>query len=574
MIRSCKRALSLFLAVLLCFYALSVRTEAALSDVGIPEIGPASDSLRLPKSVQEAEPEPVNYRDTLYQDFVFKEDGDVGTAQQFYVNTGGPALMDYYMERHYTEVSKPLQKTYRTELKELQSQINTAQQDLKAAEKARKSFNNNYNAEMSTIKNKYHTTKQTQIRESKLAELKGKKADLGKQVDAKRADLNNLKQQKQAARKTTADKMPRSGKLYKIYKGVMIVYSVVVGALGIKDMWDNPEVGYKSAYLETLATGMRAASNVFGMLSWYPPFAGPALGFAIGEMILTSETVKAFLNRHVPRIWGYDELAKAKNWVDQKIFFSYLNWYYGSDKQVEEINIRKNAHIANKLTTDSVSGMLPPGVFRIVQGATACARQINAYKPNIYLYPEALTEMSLRFAHPSAVSVSDPLYPRGGWRCTALPDGTLYSDGTAHSFLFYEAVTSDRYYQREAGFLIPAEDREDTFGSILADYGLNPQEIEDFNAYWCAKLEPGCDYAMYPQLTETVDAAMPMQVSPQPDSILRIWFAFVKNGRPAVAAVPQSFARDGSTLVEWGGFFLDEPESDDLTEPSGADLFP
>ena len=47
----------------------------------------------------------------------------------------------------------------------------------------------------------------------------------------------------------------------------------------------------------------------------------------------------------------------------------------------------------------------------------------------------------------------------------------------------------------------------------------------------------------------------------------------MKNGTPAVSAVPRGFARDGSTLVEWGGFFLDEPESDALPEPSGADPF-
>ncbi|MBQ1371339.1 MAG: hypothetical protein IIY70_00275, partial [Oscillospiraceae bacterium] len=112
------------------------------------------------------------------------------------------------------------------------------------------------------------------------------------------------------------------------------------------------------------------------------------------------------------------------------------------------------------------------------------------------------------------------------------------------------------YYQTREGFVIPAEYRAECFRSILAGYGLNPQEIADFNEFWCEKLEPGCDYAMYPQLTDRIDAAMPMTVEPAPDSILRIWFAFVKNGTPAEAAVPQTFERNGSTVVEWGGFFL------------------
>ena len=90
----------------------------------------------------------------------------------------------------------------------------------------------------------------------------------------------------------------------------------------------------------------------------------------------------------------------------------------------------------------------------------------------------------------------------------------------------------------------------------MTAYGLNEQEIADFNAFWCGKLESGCDYAMYPQLTQTVDAAMPVTISPQPDTVFRIWFAFVRDDTPQREAVPEALTRDGFTAVEWGGFFL------------------
>ena len=72
----------------------------------------------------------------------------------------------------------------------------------------------------------------------------------------------------------------------------------------------------------------------------------------------------------------------------------------------------------------------------------------------------------------------------------------------------------------------------------------------------CEKLMPCHEYAMYPQLTETVDVAMPVTVAPDPDSMLRIWFAFVQDEAPAVQTEPEPFIRKGLSAVEWGGFFL------------------
>ena len=50
---------------------------------------------------------------------------------------------------------------------------------------------------------------------------------------------------------------------------------------------------------------------------------------------------------------------------------------------------------------------------------------------------------------------------------------------------------------------------------------------------------------------------MPVTVTPAPDTVLRLWFAFVKDSEPLREADIQSFDRDGFTLIEWGGFFLD-----------------
>ena len=165
------------------------------------------------------------------------------------------------------------------------------------------------------------------------------------------------------------------------------------------------------------------------------------------------------------------------------------------------------------------------------------------------------TEFAVTFARPELLTVSDPLYEEG-WRGTAEPDGRLYANGQACGYLFYESLTDPYAYQYQEGYVIPAGARAETFTEILRGYGLNDTEIADFNEFWCSKLEAGCDYAMYPQLNDTLDQTMPVTVSPEPDSVGRIWFAFEKNAKPEIQAKPQPFAREGFTVIEWGGFFL------------------
>ncbi|MBQ8078534.1 MAG: hypothetical protein IJ236_01110, partial [Oscillospiraceae bacterium] len=131
----------------------------------------------------------------------------------------------------------------------------------------------------------------------------------------------------------------------------------------------------------------------------------------------------------------------------------------------------------------------------------------------------------------------------------------------SYGYLFYESLTDPSDYQTTDGFVIPAENREAVFTQILRGYGLNAAEIADFNEFWCSKLEAGRSYAMYPQLGDTLDVTMPLTVSPAPDSIGRIWFAFEKDAVPQHAAKPEAFARDGFTVIEWGGFFLHPSDS-------------
>lgn len=185
---------------------------------------------------------------------------------------------------------------------------------------------------------------------------------------------------------------------------------------------------------------------------------------------------------------------------------------------------------------------------------------INHIFINVDIYPAEQTDISVEFAQPGLLTVTDPPY-EGGWNVAASPDGTLVQEGKEYGYLFYESETYRGFYELREGYTIPAEGRREAFEDILKRCGLNETEINDFCEFWCEKLESGVSYAMYPQLTDTVDRAMPVTVEPKPDSVLRVWFAFVPNDAPKEEPIIGQFERNGFTMVEWGGFILDRRES-------------
>lgn len=384
---------------------------------------------------------------------------------------------------------------------------------------------------------------------------------------AQKNTLNNLKGQTDWARDTKVSNARNSVNASRAktnsLKGTKARCAGMLNAIfswyNLRQTFKEPEFGFESPFYELCATELRFFANTLIFL--FPPSAPY---FAVADLVFTSKLFVWLTNKFAPRIQYLDDFAL---WL-KKIALS-IEWMgKWADRffldVVEEGQLNEMRQIIRE--TEWKQQIMQKKVDEFIKeigkdksvGATCTANDIHVYKPNIYLYPEKTENVTVTFNHPTALTVTDPIYPNNGWNVIAHPDGAFNAENGEYSFLFYEASTSESYYQTNSGFVIPADCRAEIFTEILKGYGLNEREIKDFNEFWCEKLELYCDYAMYPQLTETIDAAMPVNISPAPDSVLRIWFAFVKNDIPSEEAVPSEFVRDGFTVVEWGGFFIGE----------------
>jgi hypothetical protein len=188
--------------------------------------------------------------------------------------------------------------------------------------------------------------------------------------------------------------------------------------------------------------------------------------------------------------------------------------------------------------------------------ATAGCRE-RSKKPIIYLYPEATTEVSVRFTDPDSVELTStyPDYGADGWEVVAEPDGTLFDPVTGEEFyaLYWEGLT-DAPRHLETGAVVAANDTEDFLEEALADLGLTPREANEFIIYWAPILEESRHNFVHFS-TDGWDDRVPLDIDPAPDSLIRVMMYYRPCSR-SMKVEPQEFStptREGFTVVEWGG---------------------
>ena len=179
-----------------------------------------------------------------------------------------------------------------------------------------------------------------------------------------------------------------------------------------------------------------------------------------------------------------------------------------------------------------------------------------AEKPIIYLYPEAETDVTVTLGHPERVTHSYPKYD-GPWRVRARPDGTLTDLETGRELysLYYENVSAAPLPMTDEGFVVRGEDASAFLEEKLAVLGLSAREAEEFIVYWLPRLEDNeWNYIRFAADAE-IEAEMPLEIEPRPDSLIRVLMLWRALDEP-VEVAPQPLEtpqRAGFTAVEWGG---------------------
>lgn len=200
-----------------------------------------------------------------------------------------------------------------------------------------------------------------------------------------------------------------------------------------------------------------------------------------------------------------------------------------------------NGNILNSTTTENKS-----------VEETSSYEDVCDEKPVIYLYPETRTEVEVKLNYHGDLTCSYPEY-NDGWKVTADTDGTLTADGKEYSYLYWEGV-SDTEYDMSKGFVVKGEDTAEFLQEKLAEMGLLPKEYNEFIVYWLPRLQKN-PYNLITFQTDVYTGNAELVISPEPDSVLRVFMAYRALEEPLDIEEPdiEEFRRVGFTVVEWGG---------------------
>lgn len=174
-------------------------------------------------------------------------------------------------------------------------------------------------------------------------------------------------------------------------------------------------------------------------------------------------------------------------------------------------------------------------------------------KPILYLYPEKEMKVSVDFMHPEFLETTYPKYNKG-WNVTASVGGNL-NDGKNNYYALYWDEKKVHPVDFRTGFYVEGKNAIQFLESKLSYIGLNERERNEFIMYWLPVLEKNEKSLVYFELTEERESYNKINISPKPDSLLRVVIHIKKVDKKTEIRkqVLTKFKRNGFTAVEWGG---------------------
>ncbi len=175
-------------------------------------------------------------------------------------------------------------------------------------------------------------------------------------------------------------------------------------------------------------------------------------------------------------------------------------------------------------------------------------------KPVLYLYPEEKTDITVNFEKEENLTTTYPKF-KEEWKVTAYPNGDLYDENGKYYYGLYWEEDSNHKVDFQEGFYVSKENAISFLEEKLSIIGLNDKEKNEFIMYWLPILEKNEHNLVYFELTEERDSFNKLEISPKPDSLLRMAIHVKKVDKKTNIKEQKlsSFERTGFTAVEWGG---------------------
>jgi hypothetical protein len=177
-------------------------------------------------------------------------------------------------------------------------------------------------------------------------------------------------------------------------------------------------------------------------------------------------------------------------------------------------------------------------------------------KPAIYLYPTVTTKVNVKVNTTGFLTLSIPAYPVNGWEVTAKPNGQISFDNAVYPYLYYESKVPDQKVAVPSkGFVVTKNELPALFDNLLPKLGLLPNEAKQFKDYWQKFLPASPYYFVGIMDTDSINALEPLDISPKPDTLIRVRLYFQLLSKKIVKEQPliKTPVRTGFTAIEWGG---------------------
>ena len=184
-------------------------------------------------------------------------------------------------------------------------------------------------------------------------------------------------------------------------------------------------------------------------------------------------------------------------------------------------------------------------------------------KPILYIYPKKnKTKVTVSFENPNLLTTTYPKYNKK-WVVTANKNGDLTDKNGNYYYGLYWEEERNLNIDFSQGYYVTKENAISFLEDKLKYIGFNDKERNEFIIYWLPVLEKNKKSIVHFELTEERNEYNKINISPKPDSMLRVSMHVKK-----VDSEPHNlerqhmkhFNRKGFTVVEWGGVIHDEKE--------------